>query len=29
MPEVTKDSRQVVAKSSFAVANAMKGLVKL
>ena len=29
MPEVTKDSRQVVAKSSFAVANAMKGLMKL
>ncbi|CCM03578.1 uncharacterized protein FIBRA_05714 [Fibroporia radiculosa] len=29
MPEVTKESRQVMAKSSFAVANAMKGLMKL
>ncbi|KAJ7039191.1 hypothetical protein C8F04DRAFT_950244 [Mycena alexandri] len=29
MPEVTKDSRQVMAKSSFAIANAMKGLMKL
>ncbi|KAH9846801.1 hypothetical protein C2E23DRAFT_851461 [Lenzites betulinus] len=27
--EVTKESRQVMAKSSFAVANAMKGLMKL
>ncbi|KAL5504573.1 SPA2 [Sanghuangporus vaninii] len=29
MSEVTKDSRQVMAKSSFAIANAMKGLMKL
>jgi hypothetical protein len=29
LPEVTKESRQVMAKSSFAVANAMKGLMKL
>ena len=29
LPEVTKESRQVVAKSSFAIANAMKGLQKL
>ncbi|KAJ6497791.1 hypothetical protein C8R45DRAFT_1211619 [Mycena sanguinolenta] len=29
LPEVTKDSRQVMAKSSFAIANAMKGLMKL
>jgi hypothetical protein len=29
MPEVTKESRQIMAKSSFAVANAMKGLMKL
>ncbi|KAI0665719.1 hypothetical protein C8Q78DRAFT_1063711 [Trametes maxima] len=28
-PEVSKESRQVMAKSSFAVANAMKGLMKL
>lgn len=28
-PEVTKESRQVMAKSSFAVANAMKALMKL
>ncbi|TFK62244.1 hypothetical protein BDN72DRAFT_848826 [Pluteus cervinus] len=28
-PEVTKESRQVMAKSSFAIANAMKGLMKL
>lgn len=27
--EVTKESRQVMAKSSFAIANAMKGLLKL
>lgn len=27
--EVTKESRQVMAKSSFAIANAMKGLMKL
>jgi hypothetical protein len=26
---VTKESRQIMAKSSFAVANAMKGLLKL
>ncbi|KAG0694752.1 hypothetical protein DFH29DRAFT_307838 [Suillus ampliporus] len=29
LPDVTKESRQVMAKSSFAVANAMKGLMKL
>jgi protein SPA2 len=29
LPEVTKESRQVMAKSSFAIANAMKGLNKL
>ncbi|TFK23690.1 cell polarity protein [Coprinopsis marcescibilis] len=29
MPEITKESRQVMAKSSFAIANAMKGLMKL
>ncbi|TFK45585.1 hypothetical protein OE88DRAFT_1729622 [Heliocybe sulcata] len=29
LPEVTKESRQVMAKSSFAVANAMKALMKL
>ncbi|KIK80426.1 hypothetical protein PAXRUDRAFT_833539 [Paxillus rubicundulus Ve08.2h10] len=29
LPEVTKESRQIMAKSSFAVANAMKGLMKL
>jgi protein SPA2 len=29
MREVTKESRQVMAKSSFAIANAMKGLMKL
>ncbi|KAI0314554.1 hypothetical protein OF83DRAFT_1136191 [Amylostereum chailletii] len=29
LPEVTKESRQVMAKSSFAIANAMKGLQKL
>ncbi|KLO10315.1 hypothetical protein SCHPADRAFT_906964 [Schizopora paradoxa] len=28
-PEMTKESRQVMAKSSFAIANAMKGLMKL
>ncbi|KAF9564798.1 hypothetical protein CPC08DRAFT_705093 [Agrocybe pediades] len=28
-PEVTKESRQIMAKSSFAIANAMKGLMKL
>ncbi|KAI0072828.1 hypothetical protein K474DRAFT_1667322 [Panus rudis PR-1116 ss-1] len=28
-PDVTKESRQIMAKSSFAVANAMKGLMKL
>lgn len=27
--EVTKESRQVMAKSSFAIANAMKGLQKI
>lgn len=27
--EVTKESRQIMAKSSFAIANAMKGLMKL
>ncbi|KAH7883156.1 hypothetical protein F5I97DRAFT_1939003 [Phlebopus sp. FC_14] len=29
LSEVTKESRQIMAKSSFAVANAMKGLMKL
>jgi Zn-dependent oligopeptidase len=29
LAEVTKESRQAMAKSSFAVANAMKGLMKL
>ena len=29
LPEVTKESRQIVAKSSFAIANSMKGLMKL
>ncbi|KAA1470711.1 hypothetical protein DENSPDRAFT_836571 [Dentipellis sp. KUC8613] len=29
LPEVTKESRQVMARSSFAIANAMKALVKL
>ncbi|CAA7259162.1 unnamed protein product [Cyclocybe aegerita] len=29
LPEVTKESRQIMAKSSFAIANAMKGLMKL
>lgn len=29
LPEVTKESRQIMAKSSFAVANSMKGLMKL
>ncbi|EIN06462.1 hypothetical protein PUNSTDRAFT_105483 [Punctularia strigosozonata HHB-11173 SS5] len=29
LPELTKDSRQMMAKSSFAIANAMKGLMKL
>ena len=29
LAEVTKESRQIMAKSSFAVANAMKGLMKL
>ena len=29
MPEVTKESRQIMAKSSFAVANVMKALMKL
>ncbi|KAL4249268.1 hypothetical protein ABKN59_007261 [Abortiporus biennis] len=29
LPEVTKEARQIMAKSSFAVANAMKGLMKL
>ncbi|RXW21310.1 hypothetical protein EST38_g4543 [Candolleomyces aberdarensis] len=29
MPELTKESKQVMAKSSFAIANAMKGLMKL
>jgi protein SPA2 len=29
LPEVTKESRQIMAKSSFAIANAMKGLQKL
>lgn len=29
LPEVTKESRQIMAKSSFAIANAMKGLMRL
>jgi hypothetical protein len=29
LPEVTKESRQVMAKSSFAIANAMKALLTL
>jgi len=29
MPEMTKEARQIMAKSSFAVANAMKTLMKL
>lgn len=29
LPEVTKESRQIMARSSFAVANAMKALSKL
>lgn len=29
LPEITKESRQIMAKSSFAIANAMKVLVKL
>lgn len=29
LPELTKESRQTMAKSSFAIANAMKGLMKL
>ena len=29
LPEVSKESRQIMAKSSFAIANAMKGLMKL
>ncbi|KAF5385935.1 hypothetical protein D9615_002290 [Tricholomella constricta] len=29
MPEVTKESRQIMAKSSFAIANAMKALTRL
>ncbi|KAF8971055.1 hypothetical protein BDZ97DRAFT_1651755, partial [Flammula alnicola] len=29
LPEVTKESRQIMAKSSFAIANVMKGLMKL
>ncbi|KAF8070406.1 hypothetical protein FPV67DRAFT_1017824 [Lyophyllum atratum] len=29
LPEVTKESRQIMAKSSFAIANAMKGLTRL
>jgi len=29
LPEVTKESRQIMAKSSFAIANSMKGLMKL
>jgi len=29
LPEVTKESRQAMAKSSFAIANAMKSLVKM
>jgi predicted small metal-binding protein len=29
LSEVTKESRQIMAKSSYAVANAMKGLMKL
>ncbi|KAF8160871.1 hypothetical protein B0H34DRAFT_765957 [Crassisporium funariophilum] len=29
LPEVTKESRQIMARSSFAIANSMKGLMKL
>ena len=29
LPEMTKEARQTMAKSSFAIANAMKGLMKL
>ena len=29
LPELTKESRQIMAKSSFAIANAMKSLLKL
>ena len=29
LPEITKDSRQIMAKSSYAIANAMKALMKL
>lgn len=29
LPEITKESRQVMARASFAVANAMKALCKL
>ena len=29
LPEITKESRQVLAKSSFAIANAMKALTRL
>ena len=29
LPELTKESRQVMAKSSYAIANAMKALMKL
>lgn len=29
LTELTKESRQTMAKSSFAIANAMKGLMKL
>ncbi|KIK09299.1 hypothetical protein K443DRAFT_83444 [Laccaria amethystina LaAM-08-1] len=29
LPDVTKETRQIMAKSSFAIANAMKGLMKL
>ena len=29
LPEVTKESRQIMAKSSFAIANSMKGLMKI
>lgn len=29
LPELTKESKQIMAKSSFAIANAMKGLMKL
>lgn len=29
LPDVTKESRQIMAKSSFAIANSMKSLTKL